>query len=245
MKIQTAAILLSAMLVSCCSSTSVDLAAINLGGPNGYVEFIPQDPQPSPLITYYDNTGAKVTKAWTQLSNVQILNILSGTHAQISVGKFDASGNLTYLVAKGTGATGTYRVIMDYCDYVTETVTDEAGQKIGQGRVGVGLRLTADITTSSANIDLGSLLALGVAASANQARGTMTVDSIGIRIAGNAGPILSNSTIDETGIQKTLEAIAVIQSKIADSTTTLDPQVLAVKPEKPTVQPADVSKKLQ
>jgi hypothetical protein len=228
-----------------CATTSVDAGALNLGGPNGYVDFIPQDPLPSPKITYYDSTGQQVTKSWTQLNNQQIRNILSNTHAQISVGKFDGSGNLTYLVAKATAAVGTYRVIMDYCDYVDETVSDPTGQVIGQGRVGVGLRLTADVTTTSANVNLGSLLALGVAASVNQVKGTMTVDSIGIVLAGSAGPILTNATIDETGVQKTLESIAVIQSKIADTTTVLDPQLLAVKPTASAVKPTDVSKKLQ
>ena len=106
------------------------------------------------------------------------------------------------------------------------------------------MRLTAIVTTTSAGINLGSLFALGVAASANKLSGTMTVDSIGIRQAGNAGPILTNATIDETSIQKTLEAIAVIQSKIADTNTTLDPQLLAVRPTQPATKPSDIAQKL-
>jgi hypothetical protein len=236
-------------LQGCVSETAVDPRTLNLETPTGYLDFIPQAPQRSPRITYFDSTGAEVTKSWTQLNNSQIMNILSNTRGEISVGKFDAQGNLTYVVAKATGKVGTYRVIMDYSNYVTEDVIDATSSAspkpiIGQGRVGVGLRLTADITTTTADVNLGSLLALGIAANAGQVKGTMTVESIGIRIPGSAGPILSNTTIDETSIQKTLESIAVIQSKIADKGTVLDPQVLAVKPLKPAIKPDDVTKKL-
>ena len=72
----------------------------------------------------------------------------------------------------------------------------------------------------------------------------MTVDTIGIRIANAAGPILSNTTIDETSILKTLEALAVIQSKIADDSTHLDPQVIWVKPISSSVKASDVAEPL-
>jgi hypothetical protein len=235
----------SVCVIEGCSNMVVVPHQLTLVGPNTYNDFLPVDPLPSPQITYPDSTtGAMVTKAWTQLSNAEIQNILTDTHAQITVGKFDADANLTYLAGKVTGQVGTYRVIMDYCEYVSELVKDENGKTIGQGRVGVGLRLTADVTTKSANVNLGSLLALGVAASTDQLSGTMSVDSIGIRIAGDGGPILSNTTIDETSIQKTLESIAVIQSKIADTSTKLDPQLLAVKPISSNINPTDVAKKL-
>jgi len=186
----------------------------------------------SPLITYYDGaTGQQVTKPWASLSNDQINKILSDTHATISVSQYNASGTVSYEAASATASAGRYQVIMNYCNFVGEDVQDPTTHAlIGQGRVGVGLRLTALIITTKADINLGSVLALGVAADEGTVRGTMSVDSIGIRIAGNAGPILSNTTIDESSIQKTLEAIAVIQSKIADPTTYLDPQLIEIKP---------------
>jgi hypothetical protein len=226
------------VLVGC---QEVDRSLLNLAGPNGYPEFIPQDPIQSPLVTFYDTDGKQVTRSWSQLSNQQIIQrLLTDTHAEISVGKFDTSGTLTYMVAKATAGVGTYRVIMDYSNYRTETVTDQ-GAVIGLGRVGVGLRLTATISTTTANINLGSILALGVAADLKTLSGTMTVESIGIRPEGNSGLILTNATIDETSIQKTLEAVAVIQSKIADPKTVLDPQLLAVKPTVQTVKPSKVA----
>lgn len=216
--------------------------------PVGATDWVIMDPPlRSPRITFPDpNTGQDVTRAWVQLSNEQILNLLSNTRSEISVGKYGADGKLTYLVAQATAEKGQYQVIMDYTPYIVEDAIDPTSkEKIGDARVGVGLRLTAKVSTEKANINLGSLLALGIAANLDQLKGTMTVDTIGIRIAGSSGPILSNTTIDETSIQKTLEALAVIQSKIADSSTYLDPQVIWVKPVSERFKPSEVARPLR
>lgn len=241
-KIVSFIVLFVVLLITGCHTTMVDPKVLTLDAPRDLDGFILQPAGiSSPIATFYDSTGKQQTKPWAALSNEQIQKILSDTHATISVGKFTGSGGITYLAASATASAGTYKVTMDYCEFVTETVTDPTTKEtIGLGRVGVGLRLTAIVTTKKADINLGSLMALGVAASTGYLSGTMTVDSIGIRIAGNAGPILSNTTIDESSIQKTLESIAVIQSKIADSSTHLDPQILAIKPATPKVDPAKV-----
>lgn len=233
------------LILSGCATNKTDVPITSI--PKGATDWIIMDPPlRSPRITFPDpETGKDVTKAWVQLSNEQILNLLSNTHSEISVGKFSENGKVTYLVAEATAEKGTYQVIMDYTPYIVEDAVDPAsGMKIGDARVGVGLRLTAKVTTRKANINLGSLLALGVAASLDQLQGTMSVDTIGIRIAGSGGPILSNTTIDETSILKTLEALAVIQSKVADSSTHLDPQVIWVKPISSAFKKDDVAKPL-
>lgn len=241
-KIATVCVLL--LLFGCATTeTPVPITAI----PKGATDWVIMDPPlRSPRITFPDPaTGDDVTKAWVQLTNEQILNLLSNTHSEISIGKFSADGKVTYLVADATAEKGTYQVIMDYTPYIVEDAVDpKSGTKIGDARVGVGLRLTAKVTTNKANINLSSLLALGVAASLDQLKGTMTVDTIGIRIAGSGGPILSNTSIDETSILKTLEALAVIQSKVADSSTHLDPQVIWVKPVSSEYKREDVAKPL-
>lgn len=228
-----------------CATNKTDVPLNSI--PVGATDWVIMDPPlRSPRITFPDPaTGKDITKAWVQLSNDEILNLLSNTRSEISVGKFSTDGTVTYLVAQATAKKGTYQVIMDYTSYIVEDAVDPASkQKIGDARVGVGLRLTAKITTNKANINLGSLLALGVAANLDQLKGTMTVDTIGIRIANAAGPILSNTTIDETSILKTLEALAVIQSKIADDSTHLDPQVIWVKPISSSVKASDVAEPL-
>lgn len=189
-------------------------------------------PLRSPRVTFADSiSGEDITKAWTQLSNREILKLLSNTRTEISVGKFNKNGTINYLVANATAEVGSYRVIMDYTPYLVEDAIDPSdNKKIGDARVGLGLRLTANITTYEAGVNLGSLMALGAAARLNQVQGSMHVDTIGIRLNNFGGTILSSTTIDETSILKAVEALAVIQSKIADIDTHLDPQVIWVKP---------------
>ena len=84
--------------------------------PAGATDWVIIDPpQQSPRVTFPDHlTGTDVTKAWAQLSNSDILNLLSNTHSQISVGKFDTSGGITYLAASVTASAGSYQVIIFY-----------------------------------------------------------------------------------------------------------------------------------
>lgn len=203
-------------------------------------------PIKSPRVTFPESsTGKDITRAWVQIPNKDKLNMLNNTRAEISVGQVNASGEFSYLVAKSTGSIGNYRVIMDYTPYLVDSIiSSSTNKKIGDARVGLGLRLTADITTKTADINLSSLMALGVAAKLNQIEGSMYVDTIGIRIE-NSGIILSSTTIDETSILKALETLAVMQSKIGDKTTYLEPQFIWVKPISNEVKRSELMSSLQ
>ncbi|MDN3442650.1 hypothetical protein QL898_13540 [Psychrobacter sp. APC 3279] len=206
-------------------------------------------PLRSPKITFFDNSPKNpierkiVTKHWAELEHKQIMELLSNTRAEISVSKVESNGTITYLPGTLTRDKGNYKVIMDYTAYIVDDVIDSSytefstaiglstkPHKIGDVRVGVGLRLTANITTNKNNVNLGGLIPLGLAAKSNKVQGYMHVDTIGIRLKGNSGIILSNTTIDESSILKTVETLAIMQSRIADETTHLDPQVIWVKP---------------
>jgi hypothetical protein len=218
----------------------------SVGGGQAYQEFVPVDPIESPKVTFYDSTGASVTKAWAQLTNKQIRDLLPNIYTDIAVAKRDASGNLIYLVAKATTEAGDYRVVMDYTRYRPESVVDSTSKKeLGTRRVGVGMRMTADIHTTKSNIDLSSLFALGVAAFLSKLSGSLAVHILGIGPADVDSLTLTNAKIDETSIQKTLEGMAAIKAKIADDNTVLTPQVLWVKPATVGVTPAEVRSGLQ
>jgi hypothetical protein len=211
-------------------------------GSDGYRDYIPIDPLPSPTVTYNNATGTEVTAAWSTLSTADTRKLLSDIHSEISVAKIDASGNLTYLVAKAAASTGDYQVVMDYTKYRTEEIQDKTtASSLGTGRVGVGMRMKAMVHTTAANLDLGSLFQIGVAASLNKLNGSLTVDIIGI--GGTDDLILTPSQIDQTSIQKSLEALAGIKARISDDNTHLDPQLLWVKPTTP-IAPTEIPKKL-
>jgi hypothetical protein len=206
-------------------------------------EWQPTDPLPSKKVTYTDCSGNDVTVAWAQLDNEKIRKLLPNINAEISVAKLDLSGNITYLVAKASAGSGDYRVTMDYSQYLLEPVIDSKTKtEVGLGRIGVGMRMTADIHTIKADINLGSLFALGVAASMNKLRGTLRVDIFGIESNDVGNLIMLPSTLDEGSIQKTLESMAAIKAKISESNLT--PYILAVKSTDKTYTTSAVKAKL-
>jgi len=195
-----------------------------------YKEYRPVDPIPVPFMNKTLADGSVVSTDWSELSNEKIGALLPNQFSSMTIAKVDASGRLSYLVANTTADTGRYRVYLDYFKYRVERVVNEETKKaVGYGRVGVGMRLIAEIITTKTNIDLNSLLALGVAAKQGNVTGSITVDIIGIDPREVSNIISGSSTIDETSIQKSLEALAVIRSRLSDVNTRLTPQIVSVK----------------
>ena len=197
-------------------------------------------PLPSPRVTFQDSiTGEEVTKAWRQMETEEIIRLLNNKTIQVATGQFDAAGKISYLNVKTTGKVGKYRVLMDYTPYMVEDFVDETNKKIGTAKVGVGYRLVANINTHSANINVSNLPALAAAAKAKNLDGDMTIETIGITLGNNSGILLSPKTIDEKGIAENLRTLDILQSRITDKSTYLDPQVIWVKPLPSKAVPAE------
>ena len=195
-------------------------------------EFLPIDPIPSHEITFVDPaTGGAVTRAWSTLAPDRILQLLPNQRAQITISRVDASGELKYATAGLATETGSYRVVMDYSQFTTDGLMDYAtGMDLGTGRVGVGLRIKVEIVTTKSNLDLGSLIAIGVAARMGYVRGTLDIQVMGMNSPDITMLFPTPSQIDETSIQRALEAMAAIKAKVADANTTLSPQIIAWRP---------------
>ncbi len=195
-----------------------------------YKEYRPVDPIPVPFMNKILPDGSVISRDWGELTNENISAILPNQYSSMTIAKVDASGRLSYLVANTTADTGRYRVYLDYFKYKVERIVNEKTKVIqSSGRVGVGMRLTAEIITTKTNVDLNSLLALGVAAKQGNVTGSITVDIIGIDPKEISNIFSGSSTIDETSIQKSLEALAVIRSRLSDVNTRLTPQIVSVK----------------
>jgi hypothetical protein len=138
------------------------------------------------------------------------------------------SGGLTYLPASVSAEKGDYRVVMDYMKYRDEPIVDSDGKVLGNGRVGIGLRLVAELSTAKADLNLGSLLVIGVNAKLGYLKGSLYVNVIGMDSSDITNLIPLTSVIDETAIQAALQSLAAVKSKIHDNATLLTPHVVAV-----------------
>lgn len=189
-------------------------------------------PRRTEEITFYDrDTKAKVTKDWGALKHEEILRLLSDSTDEVSVDTFDSEAKVSYLgLGSTTGKAGRYKAIMDFTSYVIEDVLNKEDEKYAHARVGVGLRVVADVTTKKANVDLNGLVALGAAVKAEKLSGTMTITKIGIVPKNDSGTMITKVTISEGSVLDTIAMLAVLRSKIKDESTHLDPQVIWVKP---------------
>ncbi len=110
-------------------------------------------------------------------------------------------------------------------DNPTDTLVYYAGQSIVPVYVGVGLRITADVTVKSDTLNL-DLFGLGVAASSGKVSGTLVVQTLGVSGEGISALLPMPSELNQTTIQNSIVALGSIKSKMYDAKTVLAPRVL-------------------
>ncbi|MBK7524812.1 MAG: hypothetical protein IPN49_12190 [Saprospiraceae bacterium] len=102
---------------------------------------------------------------------------------------------------------------------------------LGYKRVGVGLRIIANVTAMESGINLGDLFSIGLAAKANKITGNLMLEVIGIKSKDVTSVLPLPSEINQSTIQSAMQAMATIKSKIYENGTELYPQVMAIKSE--------------
>lgn len=80
--------------------------------------------------------------------------------------------------------------------------------------IGVGLRLTANVTVNEGSIDLGNLLILGAAAAGKQISGTLVIQTLGISGENISNLIPMPSEINPSTIQNAILALGAIKTKV-------------------------------
>ncbi|MBI3777859.1 MAG: hypothetical protein HY274_02930 [Gammaproteobacteria bacterium] len=218
--------------LSGCASVSVAPIASE-----SYLGYQPIDPVPAPKVKVYDNAkNAEKEIFWESIKNGDAKRaLLPIQSAQVAVTKTDISGKATYLTAAVSGEAGSYKVVMDYMKYRVEDVYDVNHVLVGSGRVGVGLRINAEVVTTKSNLDLSGIMAIGVNASEGNLRGGISVDVIGIDSKDVTNLIPLTASIDQSSIQAALQALASIKTKLWE-TTTITPHLVAILPAQPSKQ---------
>ena len=181
------------------------------------------------------------------------LDMMPDTTMRLAIGSFDASGNLNFGPVKMGVSGSRYQVIMDYIQYTTLSMPVSVKEVVREGKkplldvnilpddqidkadkivpvyVGIGLRLTANVTVLKDNVDLSNLVSLGAAASSNQIRGTLTVQAMGISGETVSELLPMPSSLDQSTVQTALTTLSNIKSKLyGKDKVFITPQVVAI-----------------
>lgn len=163
------------------------------------------------------------------------------THAQFptdttAVNKLlpNLSMDVSSEVVEGGGQAFTFKsdvhyrkIVMDFMKSRTEPIVDASNKFYGYGRVGAGLRLKIDLWSSDSSFD-GSLIGLAASAKAKTAYGRITAETVGLNNSDVTFAMPFSTDFSEGSIQKIIEALAVIKSRLHDDAkTTLVPHFLA------------------
>ncbi len=198
-----------------------------------FKDFIPIPPiEYEAEVIVIDSLGEYDTISVKRLSfyKNRIIQFLPNEAVYVTITKIDSEGAISYGPASVSVSKGQYTVTLDYAKFTTLKVYDGAsGSCDGFAKVGVGLRVTANIKTNKSNLDIGSLFGLGLAAKRDKLVGTLSVDVIGLESQEITTIIPLPSEISPSSIQTVLQSIATIKSKIYDAHTRLYPQIVSVK----------------
>jgi hypothetical protein len=228
------------ILLASCASTPISESLVNNVN-NLQNEYFPIEPLIARSQIEIPVDGVMVTKDIRTLTNTEKLAFLGDTRVVVTLAKVTKSGELSYLAGKLTSEKGSYVAFMDYANFFIHDIT-EGDEVIGRARVGVGLRLVARIKTHKKGVDLGSVLKIGFAANKNELSGELEVRAIGVT-SKEIQDLLPGSlpNLDESSIQRALESMAAVKTKIHDAGTSVQPRIMAVALiEKNMVQKAGV-----
>lgn len=197
-----------------------------------YVDFIPISPiQIQKKIRSANSQNAIVSKTVLEMSldKKEVLNFVPNESMETTIQKFNEDGTVDYLYSGRSVKKGSYRLTVDYNKFTIKNINSIGGDCLSYAKVGVGLRIVANINTLQNKIDISSLVALGNAAKEGKISGTVGYEVIGIESKEITAILPINSEITSTVNQVFLQAISAIKGKIYDDKTRLYPQIIAVK----------------
>lgn len=213
-----------------------------LGSPNNAPSYgyTPIDPLPVQL------TAPPATP--TDSKNQMMLEKFPDETVRLAIGQFQANGSISFGPAKIGTAGNSYVVVLDYIKFDTKSLgveitqsREESGRESRNASrndqnpsllvpvyIGIGLRLTANVTVREGTVDLGNLLALGVSAQTKQIFGTLVIQTLGISGEGVSGIIPLPSEINQTSVQNAIQSLGAIRANIYSDKTKISPRVVGI-----------------
>ena len=226
MKIKSCVLILIPLITSGCASVR---PIKTMGDPqNAYeIGYHPLDPLPVEIM--YKDT----------FNNDIVLRSLPDETIRLAIGEFNADGGISFGTSNIGYKGSSYNVTLDYIKFTTNSIGVKSQdstfilnprnpESIVPVYIGVGLRLTANITVNKGSVDLGSLFALGAAASAEKISGTLVLQTLGISGESISASLPFPSEINSNTILNAILALGAIKAKIYDDNTTITPRVIGV-----------------
>tara|TARA_R110001632_G_scaffold43376_3_gene109969 strand:- start:2349 stop:3113 length:765 start_codon:yes stop_codon:yes gene_type:complete len=202
-------------------------------GAENYIDFIPIAPiQIKSNVTSATSNNQIKTQSALEMSmdKQSVLNFIPNESMETTIQRFNADGTVSYLYSGRSLNRGTYRLIIDYNKYIIQSIEGEGNDScVGYAKIGVGLRIVANVNALKNNIDISSLVALGKAAADGDISGSVGYEVLGVESKEITAIIPINSEITSSINQVFLQAIGVVKGKIYDADTRLYPQVIAIK----------------
>jgi len=183
------------------------------------------------------------------MTNTRLLKALPDETMRLAIGQVSGSVGITYGPATVGYEGNSYVVILDYVKFNTESFAVKLSEPDSKNErkatlvepgvagdnivivpvyVGVGLRLTANITVIKGKVNLGNLFAIGAEATAQKISGTLVVQTLGVSGENISSLIPMPSELNATTIQNAIMALGSIKAKLYDDKTTISPRVVGV-----------------
>ncbi len=213
-------IVLTIMVSSCKSISEIQRETVTF-----HTKYTPVDPEEYGWFIPFVLDGAIGMKHPLIATRKEKLGFLKNQGTLVSIVEITAEGETNFGSASLSSKNSVYRIVMDYAKYKVQRTQD------GSAKVGIGLRMVAEVTTSKNKIDLGDLFALGLAAESDHLSGTLSVDVIGMDSKEITYLLPFQSEINKTTIQNAMQALATIKSEIYNDSTKIYPHILSVKPK--------------
>ncbi|PKN63032.1 MAG: hypothetical protein CVU57_21190 [Deltaproteobacteria bacterium HGW-Deltaproteobacteria-15] len=224
-----------AVLLAGCATWNVPST---LGDPRTAQSYGYHPMDPLPVDVKYDGT----------LTNARLMRALPDETMRLAVGEISGGGGITYGPATAGYKGRSYVVVLDYIKFNTKSFgvklsSEPRGRKATLLRgangsivpdvivpvyVGVGLRLTANVTVHEGSVNLGSLFGLGLAAEAKQISGTLVVQTLGVSGESISTIIPMPAEINSSTIQNAILALGAIKAKMYETDTDIAPRVVGV-----------------
>lgn len=164
--------------------------------------------------------------SWATLSQSDLRAQLPNRATTVMIERQNLDGSISLAGAAVSGAPGAYTVVVDNLKFTTQTMAKGPEGTPAIARIGVGLRIRAQVVTLRPGLNLGSLLAIATAAQAGDLTGTFSVDLLGLD-APNSLLLLSGAEVSLGSVQALLATVQAVEQRLIAQDSSFRPLLVA------------------